>query len=186
LPSQPHRWDWLARKTGKPYRLLSEAEWEYAARGRTQPGIHPRFWFGEDEKDLCRYGNFMDQKAGYKSAPCDDGYANTSPAGHYKPNDFGLYDMAGNAWQWTADCWHSGYDGAPTDGSVWTGGCQGSGHVARGGSWFSQPGLRAAERGGLWYVDNRSYSRYVGGNGSGSGITEYNDLGFRVARTLTP
>jgi formylglycine-generating enzyme required for sulfatase activity len=55
--------DWLANKTRKPYRLLSEAEWEYAARGQTSPGAYPRFWFGNDENDLCRYGNGADQKA---------------------------------------------------------------------------------------------------------------------------
>jgi formylglycine-generating enzyme required for sulfatase activity len=123
------RWDdanvyvnWLANKTGKPYRLLTEAEWEYAARGRTSPGTYPRFWFGDDEKDLCQYGNFYDLKAG-DTLSCDDGYAHTSPAGYYKPNAFGLYDMFGNAWQLTAD------------------------HSARGGSWGNFPAdLRVARR----------------------------------------
>jgi formylglycine-generating enzyme required for sulfatase activity len=196
--------NWLAKKTGKPYRLLSEAEWEYAARSRTSPGTYPRFWFGNDEKDLCRYGNGTDQKArdrihaysneGAKNwlvqrggdwaflakkgwplrptenqpvAPCNDGYAYTSPAGHYQPNDFGLYDMAGNASQWTADCYHDGYDGAPADGSAWTTDCDDphDGHVVRGGSWFSDPVfLRAARR-----------DRYPGWVASG---------GFRLARTL--
>jgi formylglycine-generating enzyme required for sulfatase activity len=157
--------EWMARKTGKPYRLLSEAEWEYAARARTSPGAYPRFWFGSDEKDLCRYGNFLDRKAGNSSA-CDDGYDHTSPAGHYKPNAFGLYDMAGNAWQWTEDCYHDSYNGAPADGSAWTAGGCGS-HVVRGGSWNLKPGiLRAAQRG--------SYT--VGGN----------RVGFRLARTLGP
>jgi formylglycine-generating enzyme required for sulfatase activity len=158
--------DWLAKKTGRPYRLLSEAEWEYAARGRLQPGTYPRFWFGDDEKDLCRYANFMDQTR-QKYAPCNDGYEYTSPAGHFLPNAFGLYDMFGNAWQWTADCWHGGYGGAPADGSAWTTQCSGSGHVARGGSWSLYPRfLRAAQRIG--------YS---------AGLS---DLGFRLARTLTP
>jgi formylglycine-generating enzyme required for sulfatase activity len=70
--------DWLAKKTVKPYRLLSEAEWEYAARGRTSPGTYPRFWFGNDERDLCRYGNSADQMARNTVkeamiAPCNDG-----------------------------------------------------------------------------------------------------------------
>jgi formylglycine-generating enzyme required for sulfatase activity len=159
--------DWLARKTGKPYRLLSEAEWEYAARARTEPGSYPRFWFGNDEKDLCRYGNGWDQTAGNNGAPCDDGYHYTSPAGHYEPNAFGLYDMFGNAWQWTADCWHRSYKGAPADGSAWVTGCEENVRVVRGGSWDIFPGdLRAAARNWDTAVDN-------GG-------------GFRLARTLAP
>jgi formylglycine-generating enzyme required for sulfatase activity len=167
--------DWVARKTGKPYRLLSEAEWEYAARGRTSPGSYPRFWFGNDESDLCRNGNGADQKArdrieGAKTwtvAPCNDGYAYTSPVGHYTPNAFGLYDMAGNAWQWTADCWHGNYNGAPADGSVWATTCNDASRAARGGSWNIGPrGLRASVR---------------SGNSVG-----YNYIGFRLARTFTP
>jgi formylglycine-generating enzyme required for sulfatase activity len=180
--------DWLAKKTGKLYRLVSEAEWEYAATGRTTPGAYPRFWFGNDEKDLCRYGNFWDQKAldsvkailmerfrpPDKPAPCNDGYDRTSPAGHYKPNAFGLYDMLGNADQWTADCWHdsydSGYNRAPGDGSAWTTACLVHGqHVLRGGSWYADPiGLRSASRGGASDDYRASF------------------IGFRVARTLTP
>jgi formylglycine-generating enzyme required for sulfatase activity len=153
--------NWLAKKTGKPYRLLSEAEWEYAARGRTSPGSYPRFWFGDNGNDLCWYGNFVGSDAG-----CNDGYDRTSPAGHYAPNAFGLYDMFGNAWQWTADCYHDSYNGAPADGSPWTtGSC--NGRVVRGGSWGSLPReLRAAFR-----------SRYTFGD---------DVFGFRVARTLTP
>jgi formylglycine-generating enzyme required for sulfatase activity len=149
---------WREQKTGKPYRLLTEAEWEYATRGQTSPGVYPRFWFGNDEKDLCRYAN--------GSGSCD-GYAHTSPAGHYQPNAFGLHDMIGNAWQWTADCWHNGYQGAPVDGSAWTTGCHGSGHADRGGSWDSpSPTLRSARR--EWDTG------------------AYNYVGFRLARTLTP
>jgi formylglycine-generating enzyme required for sulfatase activity len=59
---------WLAKRTGQPYRLISEAEWEYAARGRTSPGAYSRFWFGDDEKLLCRCGNFNDRKAGSLTA----------------------------------------------------------------------------------------------------------------------
>jgi formylglycine-generating enzyme required for sulfatase activity len=169
--------EWLARKTRKPYRLLSETEWEYAARGRTSPGAYPRFWFGNDEKDLCQYGNGADQKArdsiewwpkDWSVAPCNDGYAYTSPAGHYKPNAFGLYDMFGNAWQWTADCYHDSYNGAPADGSAWTSVSCGSGRVIRGASWGNDSrGLRAANR-----------SRYATEN--------YYYFGFRLARSLPP
>jgi formylglycine-generating enzyme required for sulfatase activity len=167
--------DWLGKKTGKPYRLLSEAEWEYAARGRTSPGAYPRFWFGNDENDVCRYGNSADQKAGesieaaknWTIAPCNDGYAYTSPAGHYQPNAFGLYDMGGNTWQWTADCYHDSYNGAPADGSAWTTGCSSSDRVVRGAAWDSMPsGLRAIQRSASTTVED--------------------NYGFRLARTLAP
>jgi formylglycine-generating enzyme required for sulfatase activity len=165
--------EWLARKTGKPYRLPSEAEWKYAARGRTSPGKYPRFWFGDNENDLCRYGNGADQNArnvpgwnNVRTIPCNDGYIYTSPARHYEPNAFGLYDMFGNAWQWTADCYHDSYNGAPTDGSAWTTDCIVYGRVVRGGGWKFLPGgvLRDGRR--------------LGNEGVLS------DLGFRVARSL--
>jgi formylglycine-generating enzyme required for sulfatase activity len=158
--------NWLAEKTGRPYRLLSEAEWEYAARGEISPGAYRRFWFGNDERELCRYGNFADQKHGVASASCNDGYDRTSPAGHYAPNDFGLHDMAGNAWQWTADCYHNTYNGAPTDGSAWTGGIC-NGRVVRGGSWNDGPWVLPAAR-RRWYT------------------VELPIVGFRLARTLVP
>jgi formylglycine-generating enzyme required for sulfatase activity len=160
--------DWLTKKTGKPYRLLSDAEWEYAARGRTSPGAYPRFWFGDEEKQLCRYGNFGDQEYGASNAPCNDGYKYTSPAGRFEPNAFGLYDMFGNAWQWTADCWHSSYNGAPDDGSAWTAGCEDTGRVVRGGSWdYDLSFLRAGYR-NRYTADDSDY------------------IGFRLARMLTP
>ena len=152
--------NWLSRKTGRHYRLPSEAEWEYAARGRTLTGAYPRFFFGDDEKFICRYANSGTQK-------CSDGHEYTSPVRQFPPNAFGLFDMAGNAWQWTADCYHDSYQGAPADGSAWTaGGCSG-GHVVRGGSWSSDGvNLRAAYR-------------------SRNTDVLYN-IGFRIARTLAP
>jgi formylglycine-generating enzyme required for sulfatase activity len=169
--------DWLVKRTGKSYRLPSEAEWEYAARGRTSPGAYPRFWFGDDEKDLCRYGNGADQKARdnvagaarWTIAPCNDGYAYTSPGGHFTPNAFGLYDMFGNAWQLTADCEHENYNGAPADGTAWTTPCEDNDfNVVRGGSWDYGPwSLRAASR-QMW------------------GFYPFIGIGFRVARTLAP
>jgi formylglycine-generating enzyme required for sulfatase activity len=156
--------DWMAKKTGKPYRLLSEAEWEYAARGRTSPGAYPRFWFGEDEEDLCRYGNFKDRKAGKGDAPCDDGYANTSPSGHYQPNAFGLFDMFGNAWQWMEDCWYN-YTDADAQTALTSNDCRR--RVLRGGSWRNDPSyLRAAKRRGT------------------RGRDADDDFGFRVARSV--
>jgi formylglycine-generating enzyme required for sulfatase activity/uncharacterized caspase-like protein len=163
--------DWLAGQTGKPYRLLSEAEWEYAARA----GSSTRYSYGNDEKDLCRHGNSADQTARSANsttvrpfASCRDGFANTSPVGSFTANGFGLFDMQGNAAQWTEDCYHDGYRDAPTDGSAWT-----SGDCAlrslRGGAWDNSPnGLRVANR--FWNVNDTSSRVY--------------DSGLRVARTL--
>ena len=134
--------DWLARKTGKPYRLLSEAEWEYAARaGSSSP------WpWGFDADQGCRQANIADLsftkgvspgkgmqwKEGF--AKCDDGSAYTANVGSYQRNAFGLFDMIGNVWEWTEDCWNASYQGAPTEGQAWlTGDC--ALRVDRGGSW---------------------------------------------------
>ncbi|MCD5970207.1 dihydropyoverdine dehydrogenase [Pseudomonas quasicaspiana] len=100
---------WLSKKTGKHYRMISEAEREYAARaGSTGP-----FPFEMDpggDYQISRNANTYGPK---------DGYSYTSPVGSYPPNAFGVYDMHGNVYEWTADCWHGDYNGAPTDGSVW-------------------------------------------------------------------
>jgi formylglycine-generating enzyme required for sulfatase activity len=166
---------WLSEKTGRPYRLLTEAEWEYATRARTTPGSYQRYFFGDNEEDMCGYGNGADQTAkskiaGAKHWPivnCNDGFAYTAPVGSFQPNAFGLYDMHGNASQWVEDCWHENYQGAPTDGSAWIVGNR-SLRVRRGGSWNGSPVyLRAAKR-VLSSSDDRS-SR----------------AGFRLARTLT-
>jgi formylglycine-generating enzyme required for sulfatase activity len=161
---------WLSRQTGRTYRLLTEAEWEYAARA----GSTTRYFFGDDEKDACRYANGADQTAkstipeakSWAVAPCSDGYAYTSPVGSLLPNAFGLHDMHGNAYQWVEDCWHADYTEAPADGTARTSaGC--SDRVLRGGAYWTPPsGLRAAKRD--W---SRADSRY-------------GYVGFRVARTL--
>ena len=169
--------EWVSRKTGASYRLLTEAEWEYAARARTDTGTYPRYSFGNDEKDQCRYGNGVDETTknsnaagitNWVAASCKDGYAYTSPVGRFAANNFGLYDMQGNAFQWTQDCYHDNYNGAPRDGSAWiSGDC--SRRVIRGGAWNSDPyQLRAAFRGRQPY------------NFRGHAI------GFRVARSLNP
>lgn len=151
--------DWLSERTGKAYRLLSEAEWEYAARAETRPGRYPRFHFGDDESDLCAYANWARCKYGVGEK--------TAAVGSYRPNAFGLYDMHGNVNEWVEDCWKVGYEGAPSDGSASTvGDC--TKRILRGGSWLKLSSLRSASRSGSWggYRDK--------------------DNGIRVARTLTP
>ena len=150
---------WLSKMTGHEYRLLSEAEWEYAARA----GTTTEYWWGDDIK---RDGKVMAVCGGCGSQW--DGKS-TAPVGSFDPNAFGLHDMHGNVWEWVADNWHENYEGAPSDGSVWPGGDT-SRRVVRGGSWSSNPrGLRSAIR-------SREPSLTSGNT----------NLGFRVARTLTP
>ena len=122
---------WLRKVTGKTYRLLTEAEWEYAARAGSQTA----YSFDNDSGELDRCAWFKGNSGG-----------KTHPVGEKLPNAFGLHDMHGNVWEWTQDCWNMNYNGAPTDGSAWTrGDC--SLRVVRGGSWFDLPRLlRAAYR----------------------------------------
>ena len=138
---------WLSGKTGRSYRLLSESEWEYAARGGTRTSRH----WGEGASGQCGYANGADRTAegrysGWTVAECDDRHVWTAPVGTFKANGFGLYDMHGNVWEWVADCWNDSYAGAPSDGSVWESGECGR-RVLRGGSWSDQPrSLRSADR----------------------------------------
>jgi formylglycine-generating enzyme required for sulfatase activity len=141
---------WLSERTGKHYRLLTEAEWEYAARAGTAT---PRFW-GDDANRACEYANGADMSmrsrvpgtSQWPIAACNDRYAYTAPVGSYAANAFGLHDMLGNVWEWTQDCWNPNYSGGPADGSAWNAGdC--SLRSVRGGSWEDGPlGLRAAYR----------------------------------------
>ena len=150
--------DWLSRRTGASYRLLSESEWEYVARG----GSRTAYWWGHS--------------VGRSLANCDGcgsrwDTEQTSPVGSFEANGFGLHDVSGNVYEWVRDCWHGDYVGAPTDGSARIrnsgGGAFCTARVVRGGSWDIDPRhLRSATRGRL--VPN---FRVVNG-------------GFRVLRTL--
>jgi formylglycine-generating enzyme required for sulfatase activity len=147
---------WLSQLTGKHYRLLTEAEWEYAARA----GSNTRYSWGND--------------LGTGNANCDGcgsqwDLQQTAPVGLFKPNGFGLYDVHGNVWEWVEDSWHETYDRAPTDGSAWLQGGDPSYRVVRGGSWRNESDVvRAAVR--------------VQRNAS----VRFDTLGFRVARTMQP
>ena len=140
---------WLATKTGKPYRLASEAEWEYAARaGTTTP-----YSFGDDDhRNPCDYAKLADASTrfSWKLESCNSHHGHgTAPVGRHRPNAWGLHDMHGNVWEWVEDCWHPLYVDAPTDGSAWMAGQQGDcvRRVIRGGSWRNTlPGIRLARR----------------------------------------
>jgi formylglycine-generating enzyme required for sulfatase activity/serine/threonine protein kinase len=160
--------DWLTDATGKPYRLPSEAELEYANRaGSTTP-----YPWGQDEASACGLANNMDLTAqtrfrDWATTDCEDGQVFTGPVGALQANNYGLHDSSGNAWEWAEDCWHDNYLAAPTDGSAWTtdGDCEN--RVMRGGSWEDGTEyLRAAYR-------NRGEPR-----------ERNHATGFRVARDL--
>jgi formylglycine-generating enzyme len=130
---------WLSTTTGHRYRLPSASEWEYAARAG---GEAVQSW-NRDGSGACANANVADASAarrypGWTVFACDDGYVYTAPVGSFKTNSFGLNDMLGNVLQWTEDCWHADYTGAPVDGSArMDGDC--AEHELRGGSWFTTP-----------------------------------------------
>jgi formylglycine-generating enzyme required for sulfatase activity len=157
---------WLSRRTHQSYRLPSASEWEYAARAGSTA---QRPW--SDAAGACAYANVADQTAaqhypGWSASPCADKFVQSAPVGSFAPNAFGLYDMLGNVFEWTDDCWVADYQGAPNSGAPQTDGdC--SQHELRGGSWFTNPDfVRAAYR-GRFASDYRSTS-----------------LGFRLIREI--
>ena len=144
---------WLARVTGKPYRLLTDAEYEYATRA----GTSTAYPWGDD---------IGENKANCNGCGSRASEGETATVGKFPPNQFGLHDMVGNVMEWTEDCLHYDYNGAPTDGTAWIKGACDQ-RIVRGRSWSGAPdGLRSAYRSSL------------------SADVRYDRLGFRVARTL--
>jgi len=156
---------WLNTKvTGASgrYRIPSEAEWEYAARHGAET---PFYWGPAASHDLANYGAEDCFPCGVAQAGRDR-WDYTSPAGAFPPNGFGLYDMAGNVWQWTADCWNETFTNAPRDGSAWTTGeCRI--RILRGGSWLDPSMFLSIPTRNRWPPDDHN-----------------NANGFRVARSL--
>jgi formylglycine-generating enzyme required for sulfatase activity len=162
---------WLSQTTGKPYRLLSETEFEYAARADSRS----RFGASDDAAGLCKFVNGADRTAKAAGLPadaaymdCSDGYPFTAPVGSFAANAFGLYDMIGNVWEWTEDCFADDYATASPNGAARAeAGC--TTRTVRGGDWFStETSLRPAIR------------------AKANASARHDDIGFRVARTLGP
>ena len=155
---------WLSKKTGKEYRLLSEAEWEYAARGvtKTSDASTP---FSTGQTISYRQANY-DANFTYGSGQQGTYRQKTTDVGTFPRNGFGLYDMHGNAWEWVQDCYEPSYDGAPSDGSP-AKQAQCDLRVLRGGAWNYYPKLL------------RSAYRYAT-----PADIRLNNFGFRIARAM--
>lgn len=139
---------WLNKNDGGGYRLPTEAEWEYACRAGGR-----NIYCGSDKADSI--GWYEDSSGRHQHA-----------AGSGRANDWGLYDMSGNAYEWVEDCWHDSYKEAPDNGNVWSNRCSGAGRVLRGGSWYS----------------NRWYARAASRNFLPGNYRLFN-IGFRLARS---
>ena len=163
---------WLSEISGQPYRLPSEAEWEYAARG----GMSSDYPWGDDPDQGCANANMYDLSAdvvhdfGWPLIDCDDGYPTLAPVGQFQPNGFGLHDVTGNVWEWVEDCYEVLYpDDIPTDGSAYglpPGQCEY--RAVRGGSWITNPNWQRLPF-----------------RGRDPETVRYSFFGFRVARSLT-
>jgi formylglycine-generating enzyme required for sulfatase activity len=132
---------WLTEQTGRPYRLPSEAEWEYAARGGNQ-SLGFRFAGGHKLKEVGWYWQ--------------NSHEETKPVGLKLPNELGLYDMSGNVWEWCSDFWHNNYEGAPEDGGAWLGRKDDRSRVVRGGSWLNDDAVCSVSNRNWNYADFRN------------------------------
>ena len=165
---------WLTSRAGTPYRLLTEAEWEYLARD----GRQEAYTFGSDTRFLCEHGNGADPRSEFpwRNKLCADQTRDrypdrTAPIGSFLPSTYGLFDLHGNVAEWVQDCWHPDFRGAPMTAVAWLqndgGDC--TRRVVRGGSWKSSPAAMA------------SFARDAGNIAS----RDADYIGFRVARDLT-
>ena len=151
---------WLREKTGEPYRLLSEAEWEYAARAGSPNDAAWWTTFNTPQFEMMNCGDCPGQDTMGR-----EDWLFTFSAGRYPPNGFGLYDMGGNAAEWVEDCFNPTLEKAPRDGTAWLDGdC--NRRIVRGGAWHDERLFLAGFREG-WPVKTR-----------------INDIGFRIARSL--
>lgn len=165
---------WLSARTGQKYRLPSEAEWEYAARGGTST---PWFWGPAEDSagssKACQFANTHDETGKdahpmyvWSNHKCADGFGETAPVGRFAPNPFGLHDILGNLREWVLDCHHTGYKDAPIDGSVWD----------------EKECEKRIVRGGAW-IDGASTTRAAYRHPEDAGYRNY-QVGFRLAREL--
>lgn len=162
---------WLAEETGSPYRLPTEAEWEYFGRAGTTT---VRFW-GDDPEESCRYGNGPDVSvrpvlSSRREIGCNDGFARTAPVGAFLPNAFGLYDVMGNVWEWVADCYYSDWYSRAEVGSS--------------AKAPDAPGCRRGMRGGSWSESLLKFR--TSARGKGDADVRGDSIGIRVVRDLTP
>ncbi len=152
--------EWLSGKTGKQYRLLSEAEWEYASRAGTATPFSTGNIITPDQANFN--GNYTyggTSKGVYR--------ARTTTVGSFPANPFGLHDVHGNVLEWVADCWNDTYVGAPSDGTAWTSGDSDL-SIVRSGAWlFGPTNARSADR---FQIIKQQ---------------QYNVIGFHVARKVT-
>jgi len=160
---------WISQRAGRTYRLPSEAEWEYAARA----GTTTMRWWGDSQSSACAHANVADltlattlnlDRRPQFTFRCTDGHVYTAPVGSFRANSFGLHDMLGNVWQWTADCLNPNLEGQLSDGSARVdGNC--TERMMRGGSWSHLP----------WYVR-------AGNRVRGQMTERFSFVGFRLVR----